>query len=196
MATRKVSIGTGESSEEGLSSSETRASSTRASSTRNYAEKARLAAKRQKAKMLLMSNILDFPESVRERMRLKGYDLRWLRFKESANGQDDLANINKWQELGFVPLLASEAPELTTGFHKISHGVYGDLIIRKDLAAFKILIEDRDIIRETKEEKTKMVSQGIFGKLKGTGLKTAQDTKISFGGPKPTLEELENPEEE
>lgn len=151
---------------------EARSSATRANSERSPTERAKnerlsKAEKVRKFLNLIDRPKLDIPEEVRKRFREEGegFELRWVRYREHKNGQDDLANVNRKGLLGYEFVKAHEVPELSGGMRPVSHNTFGDLITIDELALAKLPIEDADAYREALAKKVDDASQGIVSTL-------------------------------
>ena len=79
---------------------------------------------------------LAIPPEVEARFDSNGMSLRWLRI--SVKGQDDISNVGKKQQQGWVFVTPDEVPELAiTSFVK-EDGRYTGTVCRGDLALAKI----------------------------------------------------------
>ena len=79
---------------------------------------------------------LDIPDSVKAKFDNEGMSLRWLRI--SLKGQDDIMNVGKKQQEGWVFVTPDEVPEMAVTSFVREEGRYLGTICRGDLALAKM----------------------------------------------------------
>ena len=79
---------------------------------------------------------LDIPDSVKAKFDNEGMSLRWLRI--SLKGQDDIMNVGKKQQEGWVFVTPDEVPEMAVTSFVREEGRYLGAVCRGDLALAKI----------------------------------------------------------
>ena len=77
-------------------------------------------------------NLLDIPESVRQRFENEGLALRWIRV--SVKGKDDITNVSKRKQDGWEFVDPKDVPEMSESSFVRSEGRYTNTISRGDLA--------------------------------------------------------------
>ena len=82
------------------------------------------------------TDALKIPEEVEARFDNDGMSLRWLRI--SVKGQDDISNIGKKQQQGWVFVTPDEVPELAITSFVRKEGRYTGTVCRGDLALAKM----------------------------------------------------------
>ena len=78
---------------------------------------------------------LTIPDSVRARFDDEGMSLRWIRI--SVKGQDDITNVGKNQQQGWVFVTADEVPEMGITSFVRDEGRYLGAVCRGDVALAK-----------------------------------------------------------
>jgi hypothetical protein len=79
---------------------------------------------------------LDIPELVKARFDNEGMSLRWLRIL--LKGQDDIMNVGKKQQEGWVFVTPDEVPEMAVTSFVREEGRYLGAVCRGDLALAKM----------------------------------------------------------
>jgi hypothetical protein len=79
---------------------------------------------------------LDIPELVKARFDNEGMSLRWLRIM--LKGQDDIMNVGKKQQEGWVFVTPDEVPEMAVTSFVREEGRYLGAVCRGDLALAKM----------------------------------------------------------
>jgi len=79
---------------------------------------------------------LTIPEVVKARYDNEGMSLRWLRI--SLKGQDDITNVGKKQQAGWVFVTPDEVPEMAVTSFVRDEGRYLGTVCRGDLALSKM----------------------------------------------------------
>jgi len=79
---------------------------------------------------------LDIPELVKARFDNEGMSLRWLRI--ILKGQDDIMNVGKKQQEGWVFVTPDEVPEMAVTSFVREEGRYLGAVCRGDLALAKM----------------------------------------------------------
>ena len=79
---------------------------------------------------------LDIPDSVKAKFDNEGMSLRWLRI--SLKGQDDIMNVGKKQQEGWVFVTPDEVPEMAVTSFVREEGRYLGAVCRGDLALAKM----------------------------------------------------------
>mgnify|MGYP006400240309 FL=1 len=79
---------------------------------------------------------LDIPELVKARFDNEGMSLRWLRIL--LKGQDDITNVGKKQQEGWVFVTPDEVPEMAVTSFVREEGRYLGAVCRGDLALAKM----------------------------------------------------------
>ena len=79
---------------------------------------------------------LDIPELVKARFDNEGMSLRWLRIM--LKGQDDIMNVGKKQQEGWVFVTPDEVPEMAVTSFVREEGRYLGTVCRGDLALAKM----------------------------------------------------------
>ena len=79
---------------------------------------------------------LDIPDPVQARFDNEGMSLRWLRI--SLKGQDDIMNVGKKQQEGWVFVTPDEVPEMAITSFVRDEGRYLGAVCRGDLALAKM----------------------------------------------------------
>tara|TARA_R110002020_G_scaffold399996_1_gene610087 strand:+ start:693 stop:1184 length:492 start_codon:yes stop_codon:yes gene_type:complete len=79
---------------------------------------------------------LDIPDSVKARFDNEGMSLRWLRI--SLKGQEDIMNVGKKQQEGWVFVTPDEVPEMAVTSFVREEGRYIGTVCRGDLALAKM----------------------------------------------------------
>lgn len=109
---------------------------------------------------------LDIPNWVREHFRAmdEGYELRWVRFKDSKNGEEDVANVNKRLRLKYTFVHPNELPpEYASSFKDIKDSRTGKNIVTvEEMALMKLPLEYYEAFKEAQRQKTLDASQGIL----------------------------------
>ena len=81
-------------------------------------------------------NALDIPESVQARFDNEGMALRWIRV--SLKGQDDITNVGKKLQAGWVFVTPDEVPEMSLTSFVRDEGRYQGSVCRGDVALVKM----------------------------------------------------------
>ena len=79
---------------------------------------------------------LDIPDPVKARFDDEGMSLRWLRI--TLKGQDDIMNVGKKQQEGWVFVTPDEVPEMAVTSFVREEGRYLGAVCRGDLALAKM----------------------------------------------------------
>ena len=79
---------------------------------------------------------LTIPEVVKARYDSEGMALRWLRI--SLKGQDDITNVGKKQQAGWIFVTPDEVPEMAVTSFVRDEGRYLGTVCRGDLALAKL----------------------------------------------------------
>jgi hypothetical protein len=79
---------------------------------------------------------LDIPDSVKAKFDNEGMSLRWLRI--SLKGQDDIMNVGKKQQEGWIFVTPDEVPEMAVTSFVREEGRYLGAVCRGDLALAKM----------------------------------------------------------
>jgi hypothetical protein len=79
---------------------------------------------------------LDIPDPVKARFDSEGMSLRWLRIM--LKGQDDIMNVGKKQQEGWVFVTPDEVPEMAVTSFVREEGRYLGAVCRGDLALAKM----------------------------------------------------------
>jgi|TARA_R100000093_G_C1932133_1_gene69076 hypothetical protein len=79
---------------------------------------------------------LDIPDSVKAKFDNEGMSLRWLRI--SLKGQEDIMNVGKKQQEGWVFVTPDEVPEMAVTSFVREEGRYIGTVCRGDLALAKM----------------------------------------------------------
>ena len=106
---------------------------------------------------------LAIPPEVEARFESDGMSLRWLRI--SVKGQDDISNVGKKQQQGWVFVTPDEVPELAiTSFVK-EDGRYTGTVCRGDLALAKIPSNRVTARRKYYEDKSNTMMDAVNAQL-------------------------------
>ena len=106
---------------------------------------------------------LAIPPEVEARFDSDGMSLRWLRI--SVKGQDDISNVGKKQQQGWVFVTPDEVPELAiTSFVK-EDGRYTGTVCRGDLALAKIPSNRVTARRKYYEDKANTMMDAVNAQL-------------------------------
>ena len=81
-------------------------------------------------------NALDIPESVQARFENEGMALRWIRV--SLQGKDDITNVGKKLQTGWVFVTPDEVPEMALTSFVRDEGRYQGSVCRGDVALVKM----------------------------------------------------------
>ena len=81
-------------------------------------------------------NALDIPETVQARFENEGMALRWIRV--SLQGKDDITNVGKKMQAGWVFVTPDEVPEMALTSFVRDEGRYQGAVCRGDLALAKM----------------------------------------------------------
>mgnify|MGYP003672697746 FL=1 len=81
-------------------------------------------------------NALTIPENVQERFDSEGMALRWIRY--SLQGKDDVANVGKKLQAGWVFVSPEEVPEMSLTSFVRDEGRYQGAVCRGDVALVKM----------------------------------------------------------
>ena len=78
---------------------------------------------------------LSIPNAVQERFQNEGLDLRWIRI--SIRGQEDIMNVGKREQEGWIFVEPSEVPEMASTSYVRDEGRYLGTVCRGDVALAK-----------------------------------------------------------
>ena len=106
---------------------------------------------------------LKIPEEVEARFSNDGMSLRWLRI--SVKGQDDISNIGKKQQQGWVFVTPDEVPELAITSFVRKEGRYTGTVCRGDLALAKLPTGKVMARRKHYENKSKEMMDAVNAQL-------------------------------
>tara|TARA_R110002124_G_scaffold19188_2_gene77291 strand:+ start:44 stop:535 length:492 start_codon:yes stop_codon:yes gene_type:complete len=81
-------------------------------------------------------NALTIPENVQARFDSEGMALRWIRY--SIQGKDDIANVGKKLQAGWVFVSPEEVPEMSLTSFVRDEGRYQGAVCRGDVALVKM----------------------------------------------------------
>jgi len=81
-------------------------------------------------------NALNIPENVQARFDNEGMALRWIRV--SLQGKDDIANVGKKLQAGWVFVTPEEVPEMSITSFVRDEGRYQGSVCRGDVALVKM----------------------------------------------------------
>jgi hypothetical protein len=109
------------------------------------------------------TDALKIPEEVEARFDNDGMSLRWLRI--SVKGQDDISNIGKKQQQGWVFVTPDEVPELAITSFVRKEGRYTGTVCRGDLALAKMPTELAESRQRFYENRSREVTECtvVFG---------------------------------
>lgn len=108
---------------------------------------------------------LHVPQDVKEDYEELGFSLMWIRIM--LNGQDDYQNIGRKQREGFEFVMASECPEMASGFRVVEHGNLAGCIVRGDVALAKQPLEYKEARRNATQKKTQQLEEAVNARLHG-----------------------------
>lgn len=96
---------------------------------------------------------LSIPDVVQARFDNEGMALRWIRI--SLKGQDDIANVGKKQQAGWVFVTPDEVPEMAVTSFVRDEGRYLGTVCRGDLALAKMPTDLAESRQEFYEQKSR-----------------------------------------
>ncbi len=106
---------------------------------------------------------LAIPPEVEARFDSDGMSLRWLRI--SVKGQDDISNIGKKQQQGWVFVTPDEVPELAITSFVRKEGRYTGTVCRGDLALAKMPTELAESRQEFYENRSREAVEAVNAQL-------------------------------
>jgi hypothetical protein len=106
---------------------------------------------------------LEIPQEVEARFNNEGLSLRWLRI--SVKGQDDISNVGKKQQQGWVFVTPDEVPELAITSFVRKDGRYTGTVCRGDLALAKIPSNRVTARRKYYEDKSNTMMDAVNAQL-------------------------------
>ena len=106
---------------------------------------------------------LTIPDSVQARFDNEGMALRWIRI--SLKGQDDITNVGKKQQAGWVFVTSDEVPELAVTSFVREDGRYTGTVCRGDLALAKMPIGKVKARRKFYEKKANDMMDAVNAQL-------------------------------
>ena len=106
---------------------------------------------------------LAIPDNVLERFDNEGMALRWIRI--SLKGQDDITNVGKKQQAGWVFVTPDEVPEMAVTSFVRDEGRYLGTVCRGDLALAKMPIGKVKARRKFYENKAGNMMDAVNAQL-------------------------------
>ena len=110
-------------------------------------------------------NLLDLPQSVTDRFKDQGFDLRWVRI--TLKGADDYSNVGKKLAEGHEFVSLEEVPELAHSSMVREEGRYKGTVCRGDLALAKIetkrVLARQQYMRQQTSDRTEAINRQLEG---------------------------------
>ena len=106
---------------------------------------------------------LSIPNTVQERFQNEGLDLRWIRI--SLRGQEDIMNVGKREQEGWIFVEPSEVPEMASTSYVRDEGRYLGTVCRGDVALAKKPINQVKARRAFYEKKANDMMDAVNAQL-------------------------------
>ena len=106
---------------------------------------------------------LSIPNTVQERFQNEGLDLRWIRI--SIRGQEDIMNVGKREQEGWIFVEPSEVPEMASTSYVRDEGRYLGTVCRGDVALAKKPINQVKARRAFYEKKANDMMDAVNAQL-------------------------------
>ena len=106
---------------------------------------------------------LSIPNAVQERFQNEGLDLRWIRI--SLRGQEDIMNVGKREQEGWIFVEPSEVPEMASTSYVRDEGRYLGTVCRGDVALAKKPINQVKARRAFYEKKANDMMDAVNAQL-------------------------------
>ena len=106
---------------------------------------------------------LSIPNAVQERFQNEGLDLRWIRI--SMRGQEDIMNVGKREQEGWIFVEPSEVPEMASTSYVRDEGRYLGTVCRGDVALAKKPINQVKARRAFYEKKANDMMDAVNAQL-------------------------------
>ena len=106
---------------------------------------------------------LSIPNAVQERFQNEGLDLRWIRI--SIRGQEDIMNVGKREQEGWIFVEPSEVPEMASTSYVRDEGRYLGTVCRGDVALAKKPINQVKARRAFYEKKANDMMDAVNAQL-------------------------------